>query len=224
VEHTTVIDLDETAAKVAHRCGALNGERALLVGLSGIDGSGKGFVAARLRDRLEAAGLRIALLNVDGWLNLPSVRFSLTDPAGHFYRHGLRLDEMFAQLVLPLRDRRGLRLEAEYAKETATAYRPHLYAFHDVDAVLLEGIFIYKRAHRPHFDLAYWIDCSFDTALERALRRAQEGLPPAQTIEAYRRIYFPAQGLHESLDQPRGGADGIILNDPRLGWSGVARV
>jgi uridine kinase len=198
-----MIDLDDAAAQVARRHTALAGERALLVGLSGIDGCGKGFVAARLRDRLEVSGLRVALLNVDGWLNLPSVRFSSADPGGHFYRHALRLDEMFAQPVLPLRDHRALRLVADYAEETATAYRSHLYAFHDVEVVLLEGIFIYKRAHRPHFDLAFWVDCTFETALERALRRAQEGLPPADM---------------------RASVDGLIQNDPRLGWAGSARV
>jgi uridine kinase len=217
-----MINLAGPVAAVASRRADVLAERALLVGISGIDGSGKGFVAARLRDRLERSGLRVALLNVDGWLNLPPVRFSRTDPGGHFYRHGLRLPDMFARLVLPLRDRRTHRLKADYAEETASVYRPHLYDFHDVDVVLLKGIFIYKRAHRPHFDLAFWIDCTFDTALERALRRAQEGLPPAQTVEAYRTIYFPAQRLHQERDQPRDGSDGIILNDPRLGSTSAA--
>lgn len=211
-----MIDLAEPATAVASRHAELSTARALLVGLSGIDGSGKGFVATRLRDRLERLGLRVALMNVDGWLNLPTVRFSRTDPGGHFYRHGLRLDEMFDRLVLPLRDRRTHRLEAEYAEETASAYRPHVYDFRDVDVALLEGIFIYKRPHRPHFDLAFWIDCTFETALERVLRRAQEGLPPAETVEAYRAICFPAQRLHERLDHPRGRADRIMVNDPRL--------
>lgn len=214
-ESAAKIELAEPVATVGIRQAELTTARALLVGLSGIDGSGKGFVAGQLGERLDRLGLRVALLNVDGWLNLPTVRFSRIDPGGHFYRHGLRLDEMFDRLVLPLRDRRTHRLEADYAEETASAYRPHLYDFHDVDVVLLEGIFIYKRAYRPHFDLAFWIDCSFETALERALRRAQEGLSQGETVEAYRTIYFPAQRLHQDLDQPRGGADGIIVNDPR---------
>ncbi|HWB40899.1 MAG TPA: hypothetical protein VG500_06560 [Gemmatimonadales bacterium] len=211
------IDLTEPADAVAGCRARMVADRAVLVGLSGIDGSGKGYVAARLRDLLEQRSkLRVALLNVDGWLNLPAVRFSQRDPGGHFYRQGLRLSEMFARLVLPLRDRRSIRLDAEYVEETASTYRRHRYQFRDVDVVLLEGIFIYQRAFRAHFDLAFWIDCSYDTALDRALRRAQEGLPPAETIEAYRNIYFPAQRVHQALDDPRSGADRIIPNDPRL--------
>jgi uridine kinase len=54
-------------------------------------------------------------------------------------------------------------------------------AFDNVDLILLEGIFLFKRAHQQRYDFRLWIDCSFKTALERALRRSQEGLPPADT-------------------------------------------
>lgn len=191
-------------------------DRSVLVGLSGIDGSGKGYLAATLCAELQRADPRVAVLNVDGWLNLPATRFSQTNPAEHFYHHSLRLEAMFEQLVLPLRDHRTHRLVADYAEETATAYRDHLYDFHDVDIVLLEGIFIYKRAFRSYFDRAFWIDCTFDTALERALQRTQEGLPPAETAAAYETIYFPAQRLHFERDEPRRVADGIIANDARI--------
>jgi uridine kinase len=193
-----------------------------VVGLSGIDGAGKGFLAGELCRELERTRLRVALVNVDGWLNLPAIRFSQQNPAEHFYCHALRLEEMFSDLVLPLRERRTHRLLARHAEETATAYRDHQYDFRDIDVVLVEGIFIYKRAHRSCFDLAAWIDCSFETALERALGRAQEGLPPAETIAAYETIYFPAQRLHGRRDEPRRGADAVVVNASRL--SGVPAV
>ena len=209
--------LDELTATIRRRSAEMPGGRAMLAGISGIDGAGKGYLAGRLHARLAQGGLRVATLNVDGWLNLPEVRFSPVRPGEHFYRHALRLDDMFSQLVLPLSRAREIRLVAPYAAETAVAYRDQLYEYRDVDVVLVEGIFILKRAYRSHFDLAAWIDCSFETALGRALLRAQEGLSPAETRKAYETIYFPAQRLHQELDAPRSGADGIIPNDPRLG-------
>ena len=53
-------------------------ERSVLAALSGIDGSGKGFVAARIADALAARGLRVASINIDAWLNLPQVRSTPT--------------------------------------------------------------------------------------------------------------------------------------------------
>lgn len=190
--------------------------RAVLVALSGIDGSGKGFVAARIVAALEERGLRVAGINIDGWLNLPRVRFGDTDPAEHFYLHAIRFDELFAQLVLPLRERRSLVLDADFAEETATAYVKHRYAFEDVDVIVLEGVYLLKRALRAYYDVSGWIDCTFETALERALARGQEGLPAEETIAAYRKIYFPAQEIHLARDEPRAAASAILVNDPRL--------
>jgi uridine kinase len=85
----------------------------VLVGLSGIDASGKGFLAATLESRLRKVALNVALIGVEGWLNLPHVRFSTVQPGRHFYERGLRRAEMFDRLVLPLRDQRSIRLEMD---------------------------------------------------------------------------------------------------------------
>ena len=49
---------------------------------------------------------------------------------------------MFSQLVLPLREQRSLRIVADYAEETATEYRRHVYEFRDIDVIALEGIYL----------------------------------------------------------------------------------
>jgi len=189
-------------------------DRGLLVALSGIDGSGKGYVTARIATALERDGLRPAVINIDGWLNLPHLRFSPCRPAAHFYAHALRFEEMFARLVLPLRDRRSVRLVADHVEETATTYRRHLYEFDDIDVILLEGIYLLKRSFRGQYDLSIWVECGFETALARAIARGQEGLSPAATARAYRTIYFPAQRIHLERDDPRGSADLLLPNDP----------
>lgn len=194
----------------------LPANRSVLVAVTGIDGSGKGWITSRLLEALRAREVRAVGVNIDGWLNLPHVRFDPSNPAEHFYRYAIRFEEMFEQLVLPLRDRRSLRLEADYAEETATEYRKHVYAFEGVDVIVLEGIYLLKRELRTQYDLSFWIDCSFETALERAIARGQEGLPVEETIRAYRTIYFPAQQIHFERDDPRAAATGIVVNDPIL--------
>ena len=191
-------------------------ERSLLVAVTGIDGSGKGFVASRIVAELRAGGLRAEPINIDGWLNLPAIRFNDANPADHFYEHAIRFEELFTQLVLPLRDARSLRLEMDFAEETATGYRRHVYEFSDLDVIVLEGIYLLKQAFVKHYDLSVWIECSFETALERAVSRAQEGLSPDQTVHAYRTIYFPAQQLHFRRDTPKTAATIILGNDRRL--------
>ena len=63
----------------------------------------------------------------------------------------------------------------------------------------------------------------FETALERALQRGQEGLPPEETIRAYQTTYFPAQEIHFRVDEPQAAADVVWVNDPRLGKEGLRK-
>ena len=191
-------------------------QRSISIAVSGIDGCGKGYLTAKIVDRLKALGINAVGINGDGWLNLPDKRFNQDNPAEHFYLHAFRFDEMFSQLVLPLRDRRSIRIEADFAEETATTYRQHLYEFENVDVIVLEAIYLLQPAFMADYDFSLWIDCSFKTALERALARGQEGLPAQETIKAYRTIYFPAQEIHFQRDNPRSLASAIVNNDPRM--------
>ena len=209
-------------AEILEARNSIPSERSVLTAITGIDGCGKGYVAARIVDALQTEGVRAVSINIDGWLNLPNKRFDASNPAEHFYLHAIRFEEMFAQLVLPLRDHRSLRIVADYAEETATEYRQHVYKFDDVDVILLEGIYLLKRAFQAHYDLSIWIECSCDTALKRAISRAQEGLPEEETIRDYRSIYFPAQEIHLQRDDPKTAATLIVSNDAQLGpvsWS-----
>jgi uridine kinase len=231
------VKIEELVQKIQDARSASDGDRALLVGISGIDASGKGHIAKEVADGLKAAGHRVALINIDGWLNLPEERFLSgppSKPAGtltaapgdvsvpgstpdgrHFYENALRLDDAFSQLVVPLKHNRSIDLTIDYVAETATQFRPYRYSFSNIDLILLEGIFIFKRAFARHFDLKIWIECSFETALERAIARGQEALSADETGVAYRTIYFPSQAVHFTTDDPEGQADVIFLNDEK---------
>jgi uridine kinase len=209
----TVNNIDDLIQRIL-ACRAMTpASRSLVVGLSGIDGSGKGYLAGQVEAHLTQHAVAAAILNLDGWLNLPEKRFSETAPAENFYEHAIRFDEFFSRLLMPLRDTGSVKLVADLVLETATQYRKHTYDFKSVSVIVVEGIFLFKAAYRQFFDLAVWIDCSFPTALARAIARGQEGLSPAKTIAAYERIYFPAQTIHFAQDQPREHADLIIEND-----------
>ena len=214
---TVRADRNTLVATILSARHATPARRATLVALTGIDGAGKGYIARQLVHELRSRGMKVADITSDGWLNLPHVRFDDQNPAEHFYLHALRFEEMFERLLLPLRERRSVRLDADYAEETATTYRPHVYAYDDIDVIVLEGIYLLKRGLRMHYDTSVWIDCTFETALERAIARAQEGLPRDETVAAYQRIYFPAQRLHFERDAPQTAATATITNDPRLG-------
>jgi uridine kinase len=188
-------------------------DRAVLVGVSGVDGSGKGFVTIKVADALRDKSLNVAVISADDWLNLPQVCVNHDNYAEHFYQHAIRFDEMFEKLIFPLKQNREINVTADCADAKATTLRKHRYDFRNIDIVLLEGIFLFKKGYREHFHLKIWIECSFQTALRRAIARRQEGLPPAETQHAFETIYFPAQQLHLARDNPHNAADCIFENE-----------
>jgi uridine kinase len=210
------LSLGEVASRIAWERTAISPDRALVVGISGIDGSGKGFVTTQIADELRKQVPIVTPIGADGWLNLPPVRFNDVNPGLHFYENAFRLDQMFADVISPLRQSRSVKCEVDHVEETAKFFSQRSYKLEAVDVVLVEGIFLYKPQYRDQFDLRVWIDCSFETALDRAVRRSQEGLSAADTIAAYQKIYFPAQRIHLDRDQPIQAADIIINNDDRL--------
>ena len=188
-------------------------EQTLLVGISGIDAGGKGFITAKLAEKIRRDGFNVININADSWLNFPNIRFNPNNPAENFYKNAIRFDEMFAKLILPLKQNRSIDIIADFAEETAVEFRKHEYFYENIEIILLEGIFLFKNAFKDYFDLKIWIECSFETALQRAISRSQENLSPEETVKAYRTIYFPAQKIHFVKDNPRQSADLIFDNN-----------
>lgn len=187
-------------------------DRAILAGISGIDGSGKSTLAPIVVQRLKAIGRRTVLIRLDDWHNPPAVRFDPARPAQTFYEKGLRHEELFANLVLPLKQYRRVRMTATISRPPEERAFRHTFAYDDVDVILFEGIFIFKKKFVRHFDFRCWVGCPFDVALQRALRRNQEGLPEEAIIRDYETIYFPAQRLHMDYDRPAEGVDFLFRN------------
>lgn len=210
--HSSIADL---ASAILRRRALHRRDRALLTAISGIDGSGKGWTAAALARRLEARGLVTALLSVDPWQHPAAVRFGAGErPGEHFYWNAIRFEELFRTVVEPLRATRALSTEVTLFRPFEKTCIQERLAWRDVDVILLEGIFLFRRDLRPRYDLAVWVDCPFELALARALRRNQEGLRERDLREDYARIYFQAQVHHLDRDRPRERADWIYDN----GW------
>jgi uridine kinase len=186
--------------------------RAMLVAISGIDASGKGTLALAMERTLSMRGHRVALIGLDPWHHPKAVRFAEHDPGGHFYARAFRFDDLFRELIDPLSAHRSIRTTASLIDLATDGSHVQSFELHDIDIVLLEGIFLFKRAHRDRYDLSIWIECSFEKALERAIARNQEGQSSEELVRDYERIYFAAQRMHFALDEPRAFADMLIEN------------
>ena len=161
--------------------------KSLLVAISGLDGSGKGYVTQKITQEINKQGLKVIAINIDPWLNPPEKRFSVQNPGEHFYHHAFFFEDLFEQLIYPFQNQRAIYLKKTLTGQFGTPFE-QIYDFQDVDVILLEGIFLLGRSLRANYDLAFWIECSFETALARALQRNQEKLSPQKDIETFARF------------------------------------
>ncbi|MGH9794702.1 MAG: uridine kinase [Candidatus Acidiferrales bacterium] len=184
-----------------------------LAGISGIDGSGKSTLAAKLEAALRSEGVRVALLGIDDWHNPPAVRFGDPDPGLRFFEKGLRFADLLEQVLLPLRAHGSIEVTADVMQTQDREPRRKTFSFRSIDLILFEGVFVFQRELQPLFDLAVWVECSFETALQRALARNMEGLSESELLRDYHTIYYPAQRYHIQRDNPLEFAQLIFAAD-----------
>src|SRR5438874_136868 len=98
-----MLDCASVIPAIVEKRKALSPERALLVGISGIDAAGKGFVTARIAELLEKRGIRPAVINIDGWLNLPDVRFHSHDRGKRLKRSIFRRSKFILRAIIHAR-------------------------------------------------------------------------------------------------------------------------
>ena len=207
------MNLDQVVEIITSRRRELAPQASSLVAISGIDGSGKSTIAQQVVERLQGRGLNAVSIGLDAWHHPPEKRFNKDAPAQHFYHHAFRFDELFHLLINPLRHNRSAHITVELTRLPENDLYLHSYDLDEVDVIVLEGIFLFKNELRENYDLAFWVECSFETALRRAVLRNQEGLSEEEIIRDYRTIYFPAQRLHFRRDDPKSMVSGIVEND-----------
>lgn len=186
------------------------------VAVSGIDASGKGFVAKLLEDALRRKGLNVANINIDPWQNPIPVRLQKENAAENVYENIFRWEDFFNALIFPLKKNRSICLKTKGIRSDADVYYPLIYDYSSVDILLIEGIFLLKKKYLGHYDYRIWIDCSFKTGLIRALKRNAEKLDKKSLVHDYDAFYYAAQRLHFEKDKPWLSADKIFKNDPLL--------
>jgi uridine kinase len=206
-----VLTIEELASRIRTEH-SRKPSRVLLVGISGIDGSGKSFVTRQLAAKLSAGGICVANVALDPWRTAPSERFDVQNPGETFYRNAYRFDALFETLVTPLQQTGTVDIQADLRRSDGSKYRERI-QYSGVNVILLEGLFLFKESLRDRFDLRIWIQCSFETALNRALDRNQEGKPPEALVADYQTFYVPAQKIHMRVDTPDRDAHLVFLND-----------
>src|SRR6266498_1517390 len=196
---------------------AHNADHVFTVAISGIDASGKGYVTKLLEDDLRSYGLKVASINLDPWQNPIPVRLQKVNAGENFYKNVFRWNDVFKELIIPLRKTGSIYHAARLIRTDADQYYHFTFDYKEIDVLLIEAIFLFQEKYLDYYDFKVWIECSFETGLKRAIQRNVEKLEAEQLIQDNNTYYYPAQRYHFEKDDPKAHADFIYFNDDLLG-------
>jgi uridine kinase len=211
-----VIDVDGIVSQIRQRRAAPDAPRTLLVAVSGSDCAGKGYIAHQVGNILRHEEVRVAVVEPEAWVTSFEQHRAAANPAEHYYQHALQYADLSRMFLEPLKETGTVRLTTRIVHKADEEWIEYEYELERVQVAIVESVFLLKREYRPRYDLAYWIECGPDTALQRALARSPFGELDDGLEPEYRTIRWPAQAIHQERDEPKKLADGVLINDPRL--------
>lgn len=210
-----MLDVPGVVAQVRAARTAPGAPRTLLVAFSGIDAAGKGYVAHQVANALRPEGIRVAVLTPNAWLTPFDEHRRAADPVRHYYEQAVDFADLFRLLIDPLKENGSVRLTRRIEQKSGEEWTEFCFDLERVEVVVLESVFLLKREWRSRYDLSYWVECCYETALARARDRSPFGAFDEEVELDFRRIRFPAQEMHFTRDEPRQHASGVIENDSR---------
>lgn len=183
-------------------------DRAFVIGISGIDCSGKTLFAGALNEYLVSNNYKTQVINLDDFHNPQEIRYAGANQSENYYRRSFNLKEVVDNLLVPLQNKGEFDttlklLDLNTNKHDITRQ----YSFTRDTIVLFEGVFLFRKELAPYIDYRIFLDISFEESKERATIR-----DPQAIMQKYEEKYLPAQGKYLGEYPPRDTADMIIDN------------
>lgn len=187
-------------------------ESARIVGITGVDTSGKSTFARLFSTYLATRGHRSVLIHLDDFHNPRSLRTQGRTEVEAYIDHAFNLQLLCDALLEPARQRKPVDTWLtllDLDRDTFTNRRH--YAIDEASIVIVEGVLLFREPVDRYFDLRVFLDIGFD----EVLRRAEERDVPvygSTFLERYRQKYIPIQQWFLTTHDPRARADVVIDN------------
>lgn len=211
-----VMTRPELLGYLATKILAIQKDSPVLVGIDGVDASGKTTLANELLPILEKSDREIIRASIDGFHNPQSIRYGKgKDSPGGYYEDSFNYNALAEVLLEPLHS-------------GSLVYRPAVFDYRtDSDVVLpvqqaasnailvMEGIFLFRPELVDLWDLKIFVDVGFNVTVPRAIKRATERERVGneqEIIDKYNQRYIPGQKIYFERAHPKKKADIVVDN------------
>lgn len=185
--------------------------KALIVAISGIEGGGKRELAAKTAELLRVHGVRVALLHGADWESQKDIRFNVMNSPEEYYLNAYRYDDMFEELILPLKLFSSLK--KEITLDDVMSPRTIEYDFTDIDIIIIEGVYLLQEAYIDFYDYTCWMENDFDSAYSNLTSRVIVEESQESLVNIFELLIKPAAQYHIYTDDPQGNADSVFIGE-----------
>lgn len=193
-------------------------ETPVLIGINGVDASGKTFFADELANNIsEKTNRHIVKISIDGFHNTEEKRYEKGRNSPEGYQYDSFNFNVFEEEVLKSLNFNPpyfMPVIFDYKMNTPVERKPEKVDTDEI--ILIEGIFLFQKGLLSYFDYTIFLDVSFDVVVSRAIERSDEkehiGGREA-VIEKYQKRYISGQKLYLEEAKPKEIADMIINNN-----------
>jgi len=187
-------------------------EKPLIVGINGMDTSGKTRLAMDLEHELKKREIPVQTVHVDDFHNPKSIRYNKDLPDYlQYYCLSINFPKLIQEVLQPISEgklRKELILLDLELDEWSMLRR------YEVDVstiVIVEGVFLFREELQSFFDVSILLEVEEEEIIKRAWQRdvPNQG---NEVIEKYFRKYLPAQRMYIHKCNPEKFASIVIEN------------
>ena len=188
--------------------------KAQVIAISGIEGSGKRELTEKIAAALRLDGLNVAVVHTDDWEASKDIRFNIMNSPEEYYLNAYRFDEMFEQLILPLKLFGNIKTSVNL--DDAESPRQVDYHFENIDIILIEGVYLLQEAFLALYDYSCWIKSNFEAAFKRLAEHVNIEESQEALVNLFELLIKPAGQYHLYADDPIGNSKSIYLEQENL--------
>ncbi len=187
-------------------------QKAFVVGITGIDLSGKTEFTNSLADYLSSHNHKVLVIHLDDFHYPRDYRNSGADPVDNYWQRNFNIEFLIRDLLIPIRELKEHSINLTLLDLYSDKYEVQKQFSFDRDTVVLfEGVFLFRRELASYLDYKVFIDIPFEESRRRAVIR---DIPIYGTdiLKRYEEKYWPAQRKYLTEYPPLETADMVIDN------------
>ncbi len=183
-------------------------EKPFVIGISGIDCSGKTVFTEALEKYLSSRDYPTQVIHLDDFTNPKKVRYSGDDQVENYFNRSFDIQTIIRKLLVPVREKGEYSVSLKAFDVASNKFGANKgYSFSHRTIVIFEGVFLFRKELAAYIDYKIFLDIPEEICLERSRSRDSE-----EVRQKYEVKYFPAQRKYLRQYPPQKAADMIIDN------------